>query len=158
MKRQKMSNFQETNTILMKNETENEKNVHLSSSQKWRKLYSSPLIEILDKKIDKSSISKIYSLLFFLANENNFRDCVQYITNKNYKEMLEMMDLVPFDFDEKDYPMYDLVYVIGVNRNYFAIIYDSGKGGKKDISLEYISETENIDISRFLGRRLIYPV
>lgn len=124
----------------------------------WREIYAPPLLETLKNKIDASYIEKMYLLLNFHAKDKYLNDCLKNIAQKNYRKLSKMSGLVPFADYDTDYPMYDIVYITDNEKNYFAIVDNSHEGTKKDLTLKHIIETEPIDLTRFLERRLIYPV
>lgn len=132
------------------------KSERATSSEVWRKFRFPKIMQVLKEKLDSEEIDKMYSLVFFLATDKNFTDAISYVDKKNYKKLSEMFGRVPLDFDEKDYPLFDLVYIIGRSANYVALMWDDEQ--KKSISLKYFSETAPINLDQFLGRRLIYPI
>lgn len=130
----------------------------VKSSRSWRELYAPPLIETLKVSLNTNSIKEMYLLLFFLANDENLNVCIENIAQKNYRRLSEMNTLVPMDYDEVDYLMYDLVYINCNEKKYFAIVHESGQNFKKEITLNYITEAESVDLTRFLGRLLVFPI
>ncbi len=127
-----------------------------TSSEVWREFRFPKIMQVLEETLPLKEIDKMYSLVFFLATDKNFDDAISFVNEKKYKKLSEMFGRVPMDFDEKDYPFYDLVYIIGHNANYFVLIWEDEQ--KKSISLKYFSVIPPINLELFLGRRLIYPI
>jgi hypothetical protein len=124
----------------------------------WNKVYTPILLELLKNEIDIISIKEIHFLLNFLKKESYLNECLENITRKNYKRLSKMSGLVPFSDYDTDHPMYDVIYITGYEKTYFAIIDNSHEGTEKDLTLKHIIETEPIDRKKFLESRLIYPV
>lgn len=141
--------------LFFKRRSKRKKTERGTSSSKWRELYSSNLFPLFQNSNKLSNISKMYSLLFFLSEEKNYRDAVHYIENREYGKLSRMNERVPLDYDECFYEMYDIIY-INAGENYLAIV--KNNENNQELSLEFVTKIESIDLERFLGRRLIYPV
>ncbi len=113
-------------------------------------------MELLKEKVQLQTVEKIYSLVFLLASEKNFKKAVDYIKDKKFKKLCEMPDGLPSDFDEKDYPIIDVIYVKGHDTQYIAIVLNDDNG--RAVSLRYFSETSSIDLASCSRRGLIYPI
>jgi hypothetical protein len=132
------------------------KSERATSSEVWREFRFPKLMQVLKEKLHLEEIDKMYSLVFFWATDKNIADAISYVDEKKYKKLSEMTGRVPLDFDEKDYQTCDVVYIIGHNAHYIALIWDDEQ--KKSILLKYFTETSPINLELFLGRGLIYPI
>lgn len=140
---------------IFKKKTELPRDFNDEISRGWRERYSLRLLPLLRDTSGLNDIRELYSLLFFLANEKNYNDAIDYIKKGEYKKLSKMNDRVPMDYDESFYEMYDIIYVIGV-KNYLAIV--KNNENNQDTSFAFITEVAGVDLEMFLGRRLIYPV
>ena len=127
-----------------------------TSSACWRAIRFPEIMQVLKDRLQVEEIETIYTLSFFLATEKKLARSIRLIQEKRYQKLFKMIGTMPLDFDEKDYPTDDVVYIKGHHQQYIALIGDEEQG--KPGSLKYFIEIPPIDLKSCTTRSLIYPV